>query len=77
MTQEPPPVSITEISWTDVNPLAIPQTIDEARHQMVTDLHRAIYGDVWARPEPPAVVWAELLARVSTAARCFRDRRQP
>lgn len=49
-----------------------PQSIDEARHQMVADLHRAVYGDVWARPEPPSVVWVELLRRVEAASRAFR-----
>jgi hypothetical protein len=48
------------------------RTIDEARLQMVRDLHRAVYGDVWARPEPPSVVWAELLDRVRIASKAFR-----
>jgi hypothetical protein len=52
--------------------VATPRTIDEARLQMVHDLHRAVYGDTWARPEPPAVVWAELLDRVRIASGAFR-----
>jgi hypothetical protein len=51
-----------------------PSTIDEARLQMVRDLHRAVHGDVWARPESPAEVWADLLARVSAASRAFAVR---
>jgi hypothetical protein len=31
---------------------------------MVTDLHCAIYGDTWARPETPAEVWEMLLEEV-------------
>lgn len=40
-------------------------TIDEARLQMCKQLHRAIYGDVWARPETPVAVWQRLLGVVS------------
>jgi hypothetical protein len=36
------------------------------RLQMVHDLHRALFGDTWARPEPPAEVWRMLLRRVET-----------
>lgn len=32
--------------------------------EMVEDLHRAVYGDMWARPESPERVWAMLLAKV-------------
>lgn len=46
--------------------------VDEARMEMVTDLHRAVYGDTWARPQSPDQVWHELLDRVATAGRCFR-----
>lgn len=33
---------------------------------MVVDLHCAIYGDTWARPETPAEVWEMLLEEVRT-----------
>jgi len=49
-----------------------PRTIDEARLQMCAQLHRALYGDVWARPQPPAVVWAEMLDRIDRAARALQ-----
>lgn len=39
-------------------------SIDEARIQMVHDLHRAVHGDTWARPESPSEVWRELLCHV-------------
>jgi hypothetical protein len=48
-----------------------PRTIDEARLQMVAQLHRALYGDVWARPESPAVVWQTMLDRIERAARAL------
>jgi hypothetical protein len=48
-----------------------PRTIDEARLQMVAMLHEAMWGDVWARPEPPETVWADLLERVRTASQAF------
>ncbi len=54
-----------------IDPYAEPRTIDEARQQMVADLHRAVYGDSWARPQSAAQVWAELLERVSMARRQF------
>ena len=38
-----------------------PTTIDAARLQMVTDLHIAVHGDTWARPEPASDVWRLLL----------------
>lgn len=57
--------------WRDA-PFIDPRTIDEARLQMVAELHRAMFGDVWARPESPSVVWAELLDRVERAAGAFR-----
>lgn len=56
----------------DTDLLAEARTIDEARLQMVVELHRAMYGDSWARPEPPAVVWRELLDRVAAARRAFQ-----
>jgi hypothetical protein len=49
-----------------------PRTIDEARQQMVAELHHAMFGDVWARPESPAAVWHDLLNRVERARRQFR-----
>jgi len=49
-----------------------PQSIDEARLQMCAQLHHAMYGGVWARPESPAVMWAEMLDRIDRAARQFR-----
>lgn len=51
--------------------------VDEARMEMVTELHRAVYGDTWARPQPPSVVWAELIEAVSMASRQFRRRSRP
>lgn len=41
-----------------------PQTPGQARLQMVHALHRAVYGDSWARPESPAEIWQELLGTV-------------
>ena len=38
--------------------------VDAARLEMVHDLHRAIYGDSWARPESPARVWVDLIEKV-------------
>jgi hypothetical protein len=32
--------------------------------QMVEDLHRAVFGDTWARPESPQQVWELLLGNV-------------
>jgi hypothetical protein len=49
-----------------------PQTIDEARLQMCAQLHHALYGDVWARPQSPADVWIEMLDRIERAARALR-----
>jgi hypothetical protein len=43
-----------------------PSTIDEARQQMIHDLHRVVYGSAWARSIPPAAVWSELLETVSS-----------
>jgi hypothetical protein len=62
------------MSWTpvtdltSVDPLAEPTTIDEARLQMVHDLHTALYGSTWARPNSPAEVWDDLLLRVRRLA---------
>jgi cytochrome c-type biogenesis protein CcmH/NrfG len=49
----------------DALPYIDPQTVDEARLQMVAELHRAVFGRVWARPESPAEVWRDLLDRVT------------
>jgi len=48
-----------------------PRTIDEARLVMCAQLHRALYGDVWARPQSPAAVWEEMLDRIERARRQF------
>lgn len=48
-----------------------PQTIDEARLGMVTQLHEALYGDSWPRPESPEAVWRELLEQVERARSAF------
>ena len=53
-------------------PYIAPVTIDEARLQLVADLHRAVYGVVWARPESPAEVWRDLLTHVA-AERALAD----
>jgi hypothetical protein len=42
-----------------------PSTIDEARQQMIHDLHRALYGNSWPQPLSPAEVWDDLLQDVS------------
>ena len=46
--------------------------VDEARMEMVTELHRAMYGETWAQPWSPEEVWHRLLDRIATAGRCFR-----
>jgi hypothetical protein len=46
--------------------------VNEARMEMVTELHRAMYGDTWAQPRSPQEVWERLLDRIATAGRCFR-----
>jgi len=51
--------------------------VNEARMEMVTDLHRAVYGDTWARPESPSAVWAELIDAVTYASKQFRRRSRP
>jgi hypothetical protein len=48
-----------------------PLTIDEARLQMIHALHRAMFGDTWARPESPGAVWADLLNRIARARAQF------
>lgn len=45
-----------------------PASIDDARQQMIHDLHRALYGASWARPVPPAQIWFELLHAVRELA---------
>lgn len=52
--------------------LIVPRTIDEARLQMVRQLHHAVFGDTWARPESPAEVWQMLLAKVADLRRQSR-----
>jgi hypothetical protein len=37
---------------------------DRARLEMVEQLHVAVFGSTWARPETPKQVWEMLLARV-------------
>jgi hypothetical protein len=49
-----------------------PTTIDQARLQMCAQLHRAMFGGVWARPESGAAVWAEMLDRIERARRQFQ-----
>lgn len=49
-----------------------PRTIDEARLVLVAQLHHALYGDVWARPESPEAVWWDMLNRIERAARALR-----
>lgn len=38
-------------------------------HDLVKQLHEAVYGSTWARPESPQQVWAELLREVRRLAR--------
>jgi hypothetical protein len=45
-----------------------PELID-----LVTDLHEAVYGNSWARPETPQAVWAMLIRQV---AEVFDERRR-
>lgn len=40
---------------------------DSARLEMVHELHTAMYGSSWARPESPKQVWEMLLGRVADA----------
>lgn len=47
------------------------RTVDEARLQMCAELHRALYGNVWARPESASTVWVDMLNRIDRAARAF------
>lgn len=48
------------MSLTDDDfPNLAPRPVD-----MVHDLHTALHGESWARPESPAKVWAALLAEV-------------
>lgn len=35
----------------------------------VTDLHEAVHGSVWARPDTPKAVWEELLEAVRVLAK--------
>lgn len=43
------------------------QTPAAQRIEMVHELHTAIYGDSWARPDTPEKVWKMLLERVEDA----------
>jgi hypothetical protein len=51
---------------------AAPTATEPRAIDMVHDLHRAIHGDSWAKPQPPREVWDELLAHVEgmAAGRC-------
>ena len=51
---------------------AVRVAVDQARVEMVEALHRAVYGETWARPLSPEQVWAELLDRVDRARRQFQ-----
>jgi len=42
---------------------------DEIARLMVQQLHIAVHGDTWARPESPRQVWLQLLREVVTARR--------
>jgi hypothetical protein len=39
-------------------------TTDEVRLEMVHQLHTAVYGSTWPRPQSPKEVWQMLLDRV-------------
>jgi len=65
------PLNDSRTNWRDAEYIE-PQTISDARFQMCAQLHRALYGDVWARPESPSDVWADMLARIERAARALR-----
>lgn len=69
MSDDPPIQS--RASWSELE-LMEPQTINEARLQMCAQLHRALYGDVWARPQTPESVWFEMLDRIARAARALQ-----
>lgn len=43
----------------------------EAAQNLTAQLHIAVHGATWARPEPPEQVWRDLLAEVAT----MRDRK--
>lgn len=58
---------------TDRDRMVEPTTIDEARLQMVAELHRALYGDVWARPDPPEYVWHQMLDGIERVAAAVRS----
>ena len=40
-----------------------------ARIKMIHELHAALYGDSWARPETPREVWEACLAEVRRLTR--------
>jgi len=39
-------------------------TINDVRVEMTHELHAALYGSTWARPQAPQHVWEALLAEV-------------
>lgn len=58
-----------------LNNAGVPVLLAEPTAQeMVHDLHRALYGDSWARPESPQQVWSMLLEKVRglTEGRCWK-----
>jgi hypothetical protein len=63
-----------EAYWVNLDALraALAAQPEPAAFDMVTELHRAVYGDWWARPESPWQVWEMLLDRVRglAAGRC-------
>lgn len=58
-------VKVEKPTFDLVDPLIEPRSIDEARLQMVHELHRAVFGRTWARADSRSEVWVSLLARVS------------
>jgi hypothetical protein len=56
----PPPTAQWTVEYT--------RGYDAGRLSLVEDLHQAVFGDMWARPESPAQVWAMLLERVEGLA---------
>ena len=47
------------------------RAVDRTRLEMVHALHRALFGEMFARPQSPADVWAEMLERIERARRQF------
>ena len=52
--------------------LTVSRAVDEARLEMVTALHLAMFGETFARPQSPADVWREMLDRIDRARRQFQ-----